>query len=142
MILASLGDARPETVLDVLGRWALLALVVGAAVAFVRARWAARDLRAVRPGVPVDEWRRRGLVVQRRERPVVELQAGQRCPICHDDHRPTNDAVCCEACGTLSHVRCLLEVGRCPTLGCAGAPRRVDVVAPAPAPDRARTNRA
>jgi hypothetical protein len=106
---------------------AVLAVVVGLVIAL--ARWV-RDqpaMGAPRAGIPLDEWRRRGMGVQPSEG-TVEFQVGQRCPLCHVEHQPTSEAARCDACGTLFHLQCALELGGCSSLGCKGTPRRVDAV--------------
>lgn len=87
-----------------------------------------RSLRRARLGrqLPVSQWREKGLGPSQG---TVELQAGQCCPVCKDEHVPTSEAAECPACRTLFHLHCALELGRCTSLGCAGKPRRVDALA-------------
>ncbi len=127
LLLARLDLADPPTLVERVAFWAMLAFGLMLVVKFVASRWCERDLRAIQPGVPVDEWRRRGLGVQP---DVVGFQPGQRCPLCHSEHTPTGDAARCDLCGALFHRPCAQElaVGRCSTLGCAGGVRRVDAV--------------
>lgn len=107
--------------------WSALVFVAGSLLALGIAWSRSRDLRTVQPGVPLDEWRRRGLGVQPG---VLGFQPGQRCPLCHAEHAPTDDAARCDVCGALFHRQCAQElaVGRCSTLGCRGGVRRVDAV--------------
>lgn len=49
------------------------------------------------------------------------MNAPSRCSICHDSARGSLRRC---ACGTVAHRACLLELGRCPTLGCAEPPPR------------------
>ncbi len=45
-----------------------------------------------------------------------------RCPYCHDRlEKPDLPLATCADCGTPFHRLCLEELGRCTTLGCAGA---------------------
>lgn len=123
MELASFGP-DPSEVLWV----GLLVAASGAATIMAYGRWATRDLRVTgRSGPSLDEWKRRGLGVLR-SKGVVEFTAGQRCPLCRVEHAPTSEAARCDACGTLSHLQCAVEVGRCSTLGCAGGVERVSAV--------------
>lgn len=127
----------------VLGRWILglrgmaqpLALAaVGAAIlggVWVVARVREEETRRRGERVPVDRWRRAGLGAQP-SAGVVEFQPGQTCPLCHVEHTPTSEAAECPACRTLVHLQCAIEMGRCPTLACAGKPVRVDAVAQPP----------
>jgi hypothetical protein len=46
-----------------------------------------------------------------------------RCPWCHDELDPAQDAAGCAACGTLHHRACLAEAGGCTVFGCRGRPR-------------------
>ncbi len=127
-LLASMDLREPDPVGDALGVVLLAALAV--ALLYLPYRWwTSRDLRvAGRSDAPsIDEWKRRGLGV-RRSKGIIEFQAGQRCPLCHVEHAPTSEAARCDACGTLSHLQCAIEVGRCSTLGCAGEVQRVSAV--------------
>jgi hypothetical protein len=104
--------------------------VVGVALAIVAWRWAAvvaDERRRRAEGVPVDQWRRAGMGVQPSVG-VVEFQPGQTCPLCFVEHKPTSEAAQCPACRTLVHLQCVVEMGRCPTLGCGAAPVRVDAI--------------
>ena len=107
----------------------MLALTACALAARLAQRWRSRDLRVTgrSSGPSLDEWKRRGLGVQR-SKGVVEFTAGQRCPMCRVEHAPTSEAARCDACGTPSHLQCAVEVGRCSTLGCVGSAERVNAV--------------
>lgn len=120
-VIASLGPG-----IDVWGLVAMFLCCLGALV-LALARWVRAQPAGPRSGVSIDEWHRRGLGVQPSEG-IVEFQPGQRCPLCRVEHRPTSEAARCDACGTLSHLQCSLEVGRCSTLACPGSARRVDAV--------------
>ena len=50
----------------------------------------------------------------------ISIQAGQRCPYCHDQLVGTLAAemLTCGACQTVLHRDCLKELGSCPTQGC------------------------
>ena len=43
-----------------------------------------------------------------------------RCSYCHGDLAPADESAPCERCGTVLHVGCWQELGRCPVLGCEG----------------------
>lgn len=122
--MSSLGDPGGNSY----AFWVAMAAVVAVALALV-VRWVrfVREQPITGAGVPVDEWRDRGMGVQPSEG-VVEFQSGQRCPLCHVEHQPTSEAARCDACGTLFHLQCSLELGGCSSLGCQGTPRRVDAV--------------
>lgn len=126
-LLASLGEPGPDDGPLLAFIALLLAVAIGWPLALLaRALW--RRL-TVPPdaSVPVDEWRRRGLHVQRSQG-VIEFQAGQRCPLCHVEHAPTSEAARCDACGALFHLLCARELGGCSTLGCQGETHRVNAV--------------
>jgi general secretion pathway protein G len=48
---------------------------------------------------------------------VVQVRSAVRCAVCHDDLG--GRAVACPGCGARGHVDCWIDLGRCPSLGCA-----------------------
>lgn len=121
-LISSLGEGVDVGAL-LAGFLGLLGALVVALTLWVRAQPAAGPVSSV----PIDDWRRRGMGVQPSEG-IVEFQAGQRCPLCRVEHQPTSEAARCDACGTLFHLQCALELGGCSSLGCQGTARRVDAV--------------
>lgn len=51
---------------------------------------------------------------------TITVQAGQRCPYCHDTlvGSLASEMLTCGACETVLHRECLNELGSCPTHGC------------------------
>lgn len=74
------------------------------------------------------------------ERVVVQRREGSGvCPYCRGDLGPGEALFVCEGCRATFHADCLRGLGRCTTLGCAGAralPRQEAVPEPAAAPAR------
>jgi len=46
-----------------------------------------------------------------------------RCAFCHLDNQDLEALTRCVSCGTIAHGDCLLELGRCPTIGCTESRR-------------------
>ena len=62
---------------------------------------------------------------------ITLKSAELRCAFCHDE--ATGHLVRCPSCSALTHEDCLVELGRCPTLGCAQVPvSRPPVASPQP----------
>ncbi|MBX3472052.1 MAG: hypothetical protein KF878_34805 [Planctomycetes bacterium] len=74
------------------------------------------------------------------ERVVVQRREGSGvCPYCRGDLGRGEALLVCEGCRATFHADCLRGLGRCTTLGCAGAralPRQEAIPEPAPAPAR------
>jgi hypothetical protein len=66
---------------------------------------------------------------------VVAIRSPRRCAACHDGLDGPGLQAVCPGCEVRGHTECLLELARCPTLGCAGrsspSARRL-VVPPSP----------
>lgn len=127
LLLARLYPERPTSPLERVMLVVTILVLAVVCVRFVVSRLRELPHRPPGGGVPIDEWRRRGLGVQPSEG-VTTLQPGQRCPLCRLEHQPTSEAARCDGCGAVLHLLCARDLGRCATLGCAGTARRVDAV--------------
>lgn len=58
---------------------------------------------------------------------LADESAGLRCALCHAGLGEDDAGTVCPGCGTRLHEECSVQLGRCPTIGCA-----LGVVAPAP----------